>query len=89
MLTAMPPDVLQRPAWTGEPKVLGDTFRVHKDRGGQLLEAACRLVTHQLGWELRLEMAGSLQRSQVCRTQDDVLDTTEPWKAAMVEKGWA
>jgi hypothetical protein len=25
-------------------------------------------VTHQLGWELRLEIAGSMQLSQVCRT---------------------
>jgi hypothetical protein len=36
----------------------------HKDRCGQQLEAACRLVTHELGWELRLDVAGSLQRSQ-------------------------
>jgi hypothetical protein len=35
-----------------------------------------------------LEIVGSLQRSQVCRTQDEVLDTTEQWKAAMIEKGW-
>jgi hypothetical protein len=88
MLAGMPLQVLQRPEWHGEPKALGDTFRLHKDRGGQPLEAACRLVTHQLGWELRLEIAGSLQRSQVCRTQEDVLDTTEQWKAAMLEKGW-
>jgi hypothetical protein len=36
----------------------------HMDRCGQQLEAACRLVTHELGWELRLDVAGSLQRSQ-------------------------
>ena len=44
--------------------------------------------THQLGWELRLDVAGSLQRSQVCRSQDEVLDTADQWKAAMLEKGW-
>jgi hypothetical protein len=64
-------------------------FRLHKDRCGRQLEAACRLVTHQLGWELRLEIAGSLQRSQVCRTQDEVLDTAEQWKAALIENDWA
>jgi len=81
-------DVLQRANWYGEPTNLGDTFRVHKQKCGHQLEAACRLVTHALGWELRLEVAGSLQRSQVCRSQDEVLDTSEQWKAAMMEKGW-
>jgi hypothetical protein len=61
---------------------------VHKQKCGQQIEAACRLVTHALGWELRLEVVGSLQRSEVCRTQDEVLDTSEQWKAAMIEKGW-
>jgi hypothetical protein len=80
--------VPQRPDWRGDPFAVGDLFRLHKDKAGQQLEAACRLVTHQLGWELRLEVAGSLQRSQVCRTQDEVLDTSDEWKAAMIEKGW-
>jgi hypothetical protein len=39
-------------------------------------------------WELRLEIAGSLYRSQVCRSQDEVLDKSEAWKGAMIEKGW-
>jgi hypothetical protein len=85
----MPPQVLQRPEWQGQPAAVGDLFRLHKDRCGRQLEGVCRLVTHQLGWELRLEIAGSLQRSQVCRTQDEVLDTSERWKAAMIEKDWA
>jgi hypothetical protein len=29
-----------------------------------------------------------LQRSEVFRSQDDVLTAGETWKAAMVEKGW-
>jgi hypothetical protein len=82
-------EVLQRSQWHGEPTVLGDMFRLRKDRCGRQLEAACRLITHALGWELRLEIAGSLQRSQVCRTQDEVLETSEQWKVAMIEKGWS
>src|SRR6478735_1451138 len=74
-------EVLQRSDWDGEPKNLGDMFRLHKQKCGQQLEAACRLVTHALGWELRLEVAGSLQMSQVCRVRDEVLDTSERWKA--------
>jgi hypothetical protein len=85
-------EVLQRHDWRGGPKLLGDTFRLHKDRCGQQLEAACRLLTHSLGWELRLEIAGSLQRSQVCRSQDEVLDLSEHgklpwWKRAGCECG--
>jgi GTP cyclohydrolase II len=67
---------------------LGDLFRLHKQTCGQQLEAACRLVTPARGWELRLAVAGSLQRSQICRTQDEVLDTSEQWKAAMIDTGW-
>jgi hypothetical protein len=81
--------VLQRTDWGGEPYAVGDLFRLHKNQSGRQLEAACRLVTHQLGWELRLEIGGGLQRSQVCRSQDEVLDTSDEWKAAMIEKGWS
>jgi hypothetical protein len=80
--------VLHRPDWNGEPYTVGELFRVHKPSGGEQIEATYLLQTHQLGWELRLEIAGSLYRSQVCRSQDEVLDTSEAWKAAMVEKGW-
>jgi hypothetical protein len=38
---------------------------------------------------LRLEVDGDLQRSAVCRSPDEILDTMEQWKAAMIEKGWA
>ena len=84
----MPLHVLHHPGWQGEPEILGDTFRVHRDRCGQQLEAVCHLVTHPLGWELRLEIAGSLQRSEVCRSQDEVLETTQRWSASMIENGW-
>ncbi len=73
----------------GEPYKAGDLFRLHRQKCGQPLEAVCALLTHELGWELRLELAGSLQRSQVCRTQDEALDTSEGWKAAMIDKGWS
>jgi hypothetical protein len=48
-----------------------------------------RLWSHQLGWELRLVIdGGELQRSQVCRSNDEILDTQAQWKSAMVGKGW-
>lgn len=80
----MTPDVLQRLTWSGTPKDLGELFILRKS--GR--EAVCKLTTHQFGWELRLEVAGELRRSCVCRSQEEVFSTGEEWKAAMVEKGW-
>lgn len=49
--------------------------------------ARCFLVSHQLGWELRL-MTTDLVRSQVCRSLDEILETVDEWEAAMRAKGW-
>ena len=45
------------------------------------------LLTHQLGWELRID-SGDLLMTQVCRTDQDIEDVSAAWKAAMMEKGW-
>jgi hypothetical protein len=79
---------LQREHWNGQPTYLGDLFRVSKTRGEKPLAAACKLWPHNLGWEVRLEIHGDLQRSEVFRSQDDVLTAGEQWQRAMVEKGW-
>jgi len=81
--------VLQRESWHGEPKNLGDCFRLTKETHGRQMTSVCRLFTHQFGWELFLEVNGLLQQSAVCRTENDVFSTFEEWKAAMIEKGWA
>lgn len=81
--------VLQRPDWDGTPRELGHLFRVYKDRGGKRLAALGILLSHQLGWEVRLEVNGDLQRSVVCRTQDEVLTTGEEWRDAMIAHGWS
>jgi hypothetical protein len=81
-------DVLQRAGWSGEPVEQGHLFHVHKHRGDKRLDAICRLMSHQFGWEVILDVNGELQRSQVCRSQDEVLTTSEQWKAAMIENGW-
>jgi len=73
----------QREHWDGDPIELGDGWTLHK---GEKV-ARCILVTHPLGWDLRL-MASDLLRSQVCRSSEEILNTHETWKRAMVEKGW-
>lgn len=77
-------EVLQRFIWNGEPVDLGEAWRLRKGA----FEAVCRLVSHQFGWELRLVVNDALTRSQVCRSQEDVLETYERWRAAMIERGW-
>lgn len=82
----MPSDVLQWPDWYGEPKELGDLFRLTKNRP----EARASVWTHQLGWEVRLLGGRQLEavRSQVCRSQDEILATDEDWRASMTAQGW-
>ena len=80
---------LPREHSNGRPVYLGALFRVRKMRGKKSLAAICKLWTHHLGWEVRLEINGDLQRSEVFRSEDDVLTAGEQWKAAMVDMGWS
>ena len=79
---------IQHEYWEGSPVAFGTGFRVYKDRNGGRVNATCSLLTHQLGFELRLNVNGNLQRAQVCRSTDEVLALTEQWKAAMLAQGW-
>jgi hypothetical protein len=72
-----------REDWYGDPIELGDACILRK--GDKV--ARCLLVTHPLGWELRL-MSTDLLRSQLCRSSEEILSTHEQWKTAMIEKGW-
>ena len=86
----MPSEDLQREHWSGHPAPLGTGWTLHKSVCGKAREAVCELWSHQFGWELRLVIDGGiLQRSHVCRSTEEVLDTEEQWKAAMAGKGWA
>ena len=80
-------EVLQRLDWHGSAVELGELFVLTKNKR----KARCVLLSHQFGWELRLFVGSQLEvvQSQVCRTQEEVLDTSEQGKAAMIEKGWA
>ena len=73
----------QREDWNGHPVELGDAWTLRK--GTKV--ARCRLVSHQLGWELRL-LVGELLRSQVCRSSDEILTTPKSWKMAMMGNRW-
>jgi len=51
-------------------------------------EAVCRLFTHVFGHELRIEVAGLLLSSVVCRSDQDVEDYQDSWRSALEESGW-
>jgi hypothetical protein len=86
----MPNDILQREIWNGPPAMLGEDWTLRKVVCGHPRQAVCELWSHQLGWELRLVIdGGDLRRSQVVRTNDEILALTKQWKAAMVGRGWA
>lgn len=81
-------NVLQRETLTG-PVRLGEGWRLRKVVCGHARQAVCELWSHQLGWELRLVIdGGDLRRSQVVRSNDEILTMTEEWKSAMVGRGW-
>jgi hypothetical protein len=82
------PLVLRRVTWNGTPVELDHLFQLHRQREEKRFDAICRLISHQFGWELRLHVNGELRWSQVCHSQDEVLDTCEAWKAAMIDSGW-
>jgi hypothetical protein len=69
----VPIEVVQRPTSHGEPTELGDLFRLTKNRR----KAHAVLFTHQFGWEVWLLLGSQAEalRTQVCRTQDEVLTT--------------
>jgi hypothetical protein len=79
---------LQRAVWDGHPVSLGIGFELHKRKSERELHAVCSLQTHQLGFELRLEVNGLLSRSQVCRSRDEVLDLCKQWSAVMFSASW-
>ena len=78
----MPPEVLQRFTWHGQPRELGYLFVVHKGNK----TARCQLMSHQLARECRLVVGQELVQSQVCRDQESVFTTGEAWRAEMLER---
>ena len=77
-------NVIQRSVWNGSPHEEATWWTLSKD--GRT--AVCRMFSHPLGHELRLELSGELFLSEVCRSDDDVLGCQERWRVGLEEKGW-
>ena len=77
-------NVLQRQSWDGTPRETAQWWTLKK---GQR-RAVCRMFTHVFGHELRLEVSRELVASEVCKTDDEVLNCQERWRADLEAKGW-
>jgi hypothetical protein len=77
--------VIQRTMWNGTPHEEATWWTLRKTRR----TAVCRMFSHSLGHELRLELAGELFALEVCRSDEDVLACHERWRAGLEGKGWA
>ena len=55
-----------------------------------MLTAVCEVWTHEMGWELRLQVDGQgLLMSSLTRSGAEMLARVEEWHRAMLEKGWS
>jgi hypothetical protein len=81
---ATPARTLDRYDYYRGPKALADEWTVTRGQLGM----RCALSTHRLGWELRLTAGSNFLRSQVCKTQTEVFETSAAWRAEAISKGW-
>jgi hypothetical protein len=69
----------------GGAELLSPAWSLQKGRA----VAACTIWSNQFGFELRLTITGNdLTRTEVVRTQEDLIRVQEEWRAALEEKGW-
>jgi hypothetical protein len=51
--------------------------------------AECTVWSNQFGFELRLLITGDdLPRTQVVRTQEELIRVQDEWRTALVARGW-
>jgi hypothetical protein len=78
------PDALTKYDFYRGPQRLAELWGLRRDR----LKLVCALSTHRLGWELRLGAGTNFTRSQVCKSQSEVAEVADKWKAEALRQGW-
>lgn len=76
--------IIRRAIWNGTPVEEAIWWTLRK--GGR--ESVCRMFSHELGHELRLEVAGEVVATQVCRSDAEILTCQEQWRAGLEAKAW-
>jgi hypothetical protein len=73
-----------------EPERLPDQWRMTKVKGDHTMTAVCERWAVEMGWDLRLMIDGhGLQMSSLCRSEREMVDRADEWKAPMLEKEWS
>jgi hypothetical protein len=65
-------------------QIIGDLWKATRNDRTLTVE----LRTHPMGWELRALVGLEMQRTQVCRTEPEVVTTSESWRTEAATKGW-
>lgn len=65
-------------------EIIGDVWTMTR-KGSSL---RLQLRTHPLGWELLAFVGVEMHRSQVVKTEAEIGDLSDRWKAEAVAKGW-
>ena len=73
----------QREFWNGNSLELEALWTLTKRNK----EARLVLLTHQLGWELRIDN-GDILLTQVCKSDEEIEVVSSAWRTALLEKGW-
>jgi hypothetical protein len=76
---------LTRFDWDGTSRPVANVWTLTKS--GRPM--TCSLVTHPIGWELRLRIGSELFQSELCRTEDNVFDVSGKRRSEAEAKGWA
>jgi hypothetical protein len=84
----MPPQVHEGPDPDASSRDLGDCFRLRKFQGPEVKHTCCRLFSHALGFELRLEVNGEVLRREVCPERIAAFLISEAWRAELIQRGW-
>lgn len=76
--------VFNVPMWDGQAREIAHVWRLSK----RASFAECRLWTHPMRAEIRVEAAGEFVRSEAGRDPIALVDLAMTWKAQFQEKGW-
>jgi len=66
-------------------EILGDLWKARKKDHTLRVEVR----THPKGWEVRALVGLEMHRSEVCKTEKSVHDTSDAWKSEATTKGWS
>ena len=76
--------VFEVPPWDGQERDVALVWRLTRDNTG----AECRLWTHPIGVQIRVDVEGEFVRSEAGRDPLPLLELAAAWKAQFHEKSW-